>query len=221
MADGPNDNEFVFQRGFYLIELTGKKAKNLKEFLNIVREIDETSIFYHMYHSLLEHHFVIPEYFNDFAYWLEKELHEDVLAEKLANIGVYGDGGIESLRSKLVDTLEERLKVRKKIMDVPEGEEFHFVRSRYVILPTKYRARNLEEFLKCMRKIDNGTLFYHFFESRLRPKKEGVEYPDDFSAWIFDSLGLQELADRLAKIDFLGYTLDGIRKEIIKIVEGA
>lgn len=212
-------SEFVFKKGFYLVELTGKKAENLKEFLDIIKTIDNESLFYHMYHSLLEHHFIIPDYFNDFAHWLGSELHEDALAEKVASVGIYEYGDIGAIRQKLISLLEERLKVKKASNSAPEGGAFHFVKSRLVVLPTKYKAKNLKEFLRCLKKIDGGTLFYHFFVSRLRFAKAEEKYVDDFSRWAWDSLESPELADELAKLDPYGYTLNGIRDEIIKIIE--
>ncbi len=214
-------NEFVFQRGFYITELTGKRAKSLKQLLKCIQKVDNESIFYHLYHTLLQHHFAIPVYSNDFAYWLRKELHEDVLAEKFTYVGMgntceYGD--IEAVRERLVEILKERLKDgSNNNAKVPDDRAFHFVRSRAVILPTKYRAKNLEEFVECLEKIDRGTLFYHFFSSRLKFGKMKEMCVDDFSRWI-DEIGYPEIAVRIIAIDPYGYTLEGIRKEIVEII---
>lgn len=216
MPDG--QSEFVFQRGLHLVELTGKNAENLKEFLKCIRTVDTESIFYHMYHTLIQHHFVIPEYFNDFAYWLGNDLHEDVIAEKFTYVGISEYGDIVAVKKKLVEILKKRLRDRSNNnFNVPEGRAFHFVRSRVIVLPTKYKAKNLEEFVECLEKIDNDTLFYHFFSSRLKFSKKKEKCVDDFSRWI-NEIGHSEMADRITAIDLYGYTLKGIRKEIAGIV---
>ncbi len=216
----PEPSEFVFKRGFYIVELTGKKAGSLKEFLKCVQNADDESIFYHMYHTLRQHHFVIPEYFNDFAQWLGKELHEDVLAERFAYVGISEYGDIKAVRKKLVELLEERLEDKSDNKVVVSGDRtFHFVKSRVIVLPTKYRAKNLDEFVECLEKIDRDTLFYHFFSSRLKFTKKEHKYVDDFSTWIHE-IGHLEIADRIAVLHLYGYTLEGIRKEIAAIIRG-
>lgn len=219
MRNSNSNGEFVFQSGFCLVELTGKKARNLKRFHKIIEGIDEESIFYHMYHSLLEHHFAIPEYYNDFAFWIQHELKEDVLAEKFASISIYEAGDVKELRARLLSIMGEHLSGGGS-RNLPEKSAFHFVKSRWVVVPTKFRAKNLQEFKTCLEQISLGTLFYHFFESRLHSSKKEEKYVDDFSMWIFDSLGKQELADKISSLDPYGYTLKGIRKEILKLVQG-
>jgi len=220
MRNSNSNGEFVFQSGFYLIELTGKKARNLKEFQKVIEQIGDESIFYHMYHSLLEHHFAIPEYYNDFAFWLQHQLKEDVLAEKFASVSIYEAGDAKVLRSRLLDLIKEGIAKSKRSRKLPESRAFQFVMARWVVLPTRFRARNLQEFKECLERISLSTLFYHFFESRFHFTKKEEKYVDDFSIWLFDSLGEKKLADALNSLDPYGYTLEGIRKEIIKLIEG-
>jgi hypothetical protein len=218
----PPGKEFVFQQGIYLVELTGKKARNLPEFLEVIKTIDAASLFYHLYHSLLEYHFVLPEYYNNFAYWLHSVLHEEALAEKVAALHVFEYFDIEELRKELIDVIEGHLSGQEEIFAARnETQAFHFRKSISVVLPTKYSAKDLPEFLECLKKVDPGIVFYHFFESRLRLGQEKGKYKDDFSMWIADSLGLTELADRIARLDPYGYTLEGIRRELIRLIESS
>jgi septum formation topological specificity factor MinE len=219
-ATAPPGKEFVFQNGIYLVELTGKKARNLQEFLDTIKVIDPASLFYHLYHSLLEYHFVIPEYYNDFAYWLDSILQEKALAEKIAALNVFQYFDIEKLREEIIRMLEEYIHADNRFSGVKnEAHAFHFKKSITVVLPTKYSARNLREFYECINKVKAEIIFYHFFESRLRLGQEKGIYKDDFSVWIADSLGLVDLAEEIANTDPFGYTLEGIRKELVKIIE--
>lgn len=186
-----------------------------------IKTIDEKSIFYHMYHSLLRYHFVIPEYYNDFAYWLENILHEYALAEKFANIQIREYLNVEEIRKRLVELITVHLENQKSPTRVPTDgfHEFHFAKSICVVYPTKYSASNLEEFLECLRAVDIEVIFYHFFESWLRlGMVEGI-YNDDFSRWISESLGHEKLAEKIASLDPLGYTLEDLKEELIRLTE--
>jgi hypothetical protein len=214
-------SEFVFQRGFYLVELTGKKAENLKEFLKCIQTVDDESIFYHVYHTLRQHHFVIPDYSNDFAHWFRKDLHEDVLAERFTYVRISEYGDIKAVKERFIEILRNRLEDRANDSpNVPEERAFHFVRARAIALPTKYRAKNIEEFVECLEKIDRETLFYHFFSARLKFSKSREKHVDDFSRWI-NEIGHPEIADRITALNPYGYTLEGTRKEIAEIIRGA
>jgi hypothetical protein len=214
------ESEFVFQHGFCLVELAGKKASNLKEFLKCIRAIDDESIFFHIYHTLRQHHFAIPEYSNDFAHWLKKELHEDVLAERFTYIRISQYDDIKTVKQKLIDSLKKRLDERSNgTLDVPEERSFHFVRARIIALPTEHKAKNLKEFAKCLEGIERDSIFYHFFSVRLAPGNNKGRYTDDFSKWI-SKIGHPEIADGISALNPYGYTLEGLREEILKIVRG-
>jgi hypothetical protein len=213
------ESEFVFQHGFSLVELVGKKAGNLKEFLKCIQTIDDESVFYHVYHTLRQHHFAIPEYSNDFAHWLKKELNEDVLAERFTYVRISEYDDIEKVRKKLVEMLKKRLEERSNgTINVPEEHAFHFVRAKMIALPTKYKAKNLKEFAKCLEAVERDSLFYHFFSARLKPGNNG-KYSDDFSRWIV-KIGHGEIADKIAALNPYGYTLEGLRKEMLNIIRG-
>ena len=210
--------EFVFQHGFYLVELAGKKAENLKEFLKCIQTIDDESIFYHVYHTLRQHHFAIPEYSNDFAHWLKKELHEDVLAERFTYVRISQYDDIEAIREKLVEMSKKRLVDKSNsTLNVPEEKAFHFVRAKIIALPTNFMAKNLDDFVGCLERVDRGSIFHHFFSSRLKFSKKEEKYVDDFSEWIA-KIGHPEIADKISALNPYGYTLEGIRKEIIRII---
>jgi hypothetical protein len=212
--------EFVFQHGFCLVELAGKKAENVKELLKCIQAIDDESIFYHVYHTLRQHQFAIPEYSNDFAHWLKNELHEDVLAERFTYVRISQYDDIKAVKQKLIDILKKRIEDKSgTIINVPEERAFHFVRSKVIALPTNYRASTLEEFADCLEKVDRDHLFYHFFSARLKPGNNSGKYTDDFSRW-FAQIGHTEIADSIATLNPYGYTLEGLRKEILNIIRG-
>ncbi len=73
----------------------------------------------------------------------------------------------------------------------------------------------MREFVEALRKLSPGSLYFHIFESRLRLGR-GL---NDFSAWLADSLDEHELADRIARLDPYTYTLEGLRAQLIQLIE--
>ena len=56
---------FVFYTQQQLIELTGRRARNLVELLEHVRSVPGASIFYHTHYLYLTQHFVTPRFYNE------------------------------------------------------------------------------------------------------------------------------------------------------------
>jgi hypothetical protein len=76
-------------------------------------------------------------------------------------------------------------------------------------------VRNLAEFLMAMKVIDSGSIYYHFYEARVRVQ----EKVDDFSKWISEVLGKDELAMRIRSIDPFMHNVEEIRHHIAHAVE--
>lgn len=208
------NNAFVFYKSTYQNELTGKTAKNLREFVDSIKKIDDTSLFYHLYSSLLSHHFTPPEYPNDFAYWTADALQEFDLAERLSSLDLGKTTEIGLLRRKIVDIIEKHIESDGS-RNVHEGYEFHFLKRVVVILPTKYTAKNLEEFVDVLKIIDTKSIFYHLFVSKLLLKRR----VNDFSVWL-EQNGNKKAAEAISKIDSYDYEdLNDVRKKIINTLE--
>ncbi len=206
---------FRFYSRLHLKELTGLKARNLTELVNILKEVPGSVVYYHTHHFLEEYQYLIPEPANDFALWTTDELGNEVLGEKLASIDTFDFPTIAALRARIIGVIEEYLTTSPDDRPVSEGREFHFIRSISFILPTPYIVRDLREFVEVLRRISIDSLSYHIFEARLRLKK-GV---NDFSIWIDDCLGDKDLADKLAFLDPYNYTLENLRSTIIQLIE--
>ena len=78
------------------------------------------------------------------------------------------------------------------------------------------RTRNLAEFLVAIEHIDAGSIYYHFYDSRVR-LGEGVI--DDFSRWIEHTLGRKNLAVKIRAIDPFMHSIESIREHIREILE--
>lgn len=206
---------FRFQSRTYIKELTGIKAKNLDELINILRKVPDSVIYYHTHHFLEEHHYLIPEPSNDFAIWVKDVLGDEILGERLESINPFEFSSLSAFRERIIATIEEYITRRYNPREAMPGREFNFVKSVSVIIPTPYVAGDLREFVEALRKISLGSLYFHVFESRLRLGR-GL---NDFSIWLEESLNEPELGEEIARLDPYTYTLEGLRSAFIQLIE--
>lgn len=208
---------FRFYTRLHLTELTGLKASNLNQLLNLLKKVSGSSIYHHTHRFLQQHQYLSPEPPNDFAYWVTEMLGEDELGERLASIDTIQFPSIRSLREKIIKTIEDYLQKNPSAKQKfsRENQEFHFIKSVSFILPTPYVANDLKEFLEILKKVTIDSIYFHIFESRLRLEKG----ENDFSNWIENSIGNKHLADKISKLDPYTRTLEDLRNTLIKIVE--
>ena len=208
---------FQFYSRLHLAELTGLKAANLAELLELIKTVPGSCIYHHTHRFLEQHLDLSPEPPNDFAYWVTEELGDMDLGEKLSSIDTIQFPTIRSLREKIVATIEDHLKETPSAQArfVEKPHEFHFLKSKSFIFPTHYIANDRKEFADILKIISVNSIYFHIFEARLRLEKSS----NDFSAWIADSVGNPDLARKIAGLDPYTYTMNDLRRKIIKIVE--
>ncbi len=208
---------FRFYTRLHLSELTGLRASNLSQLLELIRKVPGSCIYHHTHRFLQQHQYLSPEPPNDFSYWVIDVLGEDELGERLVSIDTMQFSTIRSLREKIAVTIEEYLESSPlaKLKFARPGEEFHFIKSVSFILPTNYTADNLHEFASVLKKITMDSIYFHIFEARLRLEKQA----NDFSNWIESSLDNKRLADKISALDPYTRTLEDLREALIRIVE--
>jgi len=208
-------NPFQFSTQANLVELTGLKAHDLKELVMILKTIPGSAMYYHTHHFLKQHQFLSPEPTNDFAYWVSQVLQEDKLGEQLAAIDTVSFSSITSLGDRILSVIENYLEKNQSNRTAPDGEEFHFMKSQSFVLPTPYWASDLSEFLEAIKKISIHSLYHHMFEARLRLGRS----TNDFSLWLEKELEEPALAKSISRMDPYTQTLDGLRQQIIAMIE--
>lgn len=208
---------FCFNTRLHLSELTGLRAANLEQLLNLIKEVSGSSIYHHTHRFLQQHQFLSPEPPNDFAYWVTEILGENELGERLASIDTMQFSRIHDLRESIAKTIEDYLNENpsSRLRFARLGEEFHFIKSVSFVIPTKYVACDLADFIEILRKITMDSIYFHIFEARLRLERK----TNDFSNWIETSLEDKELADELTALDPYTRTLEDLRNAIIAMVE--
>lgn len=212
---------FIFCTERRLVALTGLRATNLPELLSILRDVPGSSIFYHTHHMYLSHHFERSQFTNDFALWVGEALQEDALSEKLAALDLLSFTSIRSVREAIIAVVEDHLNglpARQSAFPrlCPAGDEFHFCRSMSFVMSTGSVARSVPEFFDLLPHVSNVSLFFHFFEARLRLGRP----TNDFSVWLA-SAGLTELAATIYGLNPYDSTLDEFRQRLVALPHAA
>jgi hypothetical protein len=205
---------FEFKQCITILKATGEKARNLRELRDGISDVSDESMFHHMYQYFLKEQRVL-EYTNDFAEWAGETLKENVLSEQLSNIDPYSFKSIVDLRDEIVRVIDAYLKTFPKTRAVLSGDEFYFNEGITLVSPVGIQVKNLAEFLIAIRYVELESIYYHFYEARIRPPEE----VDDFSNWFGDALNKKGLADRLRSIDPFMHSLEAARRHIIELVE--
>jgi hypothetical protein len=206
---------FQFCSSASLEKLTGRKAHNLDELLELVKVCSSSSIFYHTFAAFRKLREVQTPYTNDFAVWIMRHLSEEALAEKLLAIDIAEYNTIESLRSRIVEVLEDHRSENPSLFEKNAAEPFYlYSLVRFVYLTDKF-AYNLSSFRQMLDTISTDSIYYHFIESRLQTQLQ----TDDFSSWMEENPDYKELAANIRKIDMNIHTLEELRVKIGETID--
>jgi len=204
---------FEFKQCTNIIKSTGHKACNIGELREGISVVSEACIFHHGYQYFLKG--PLLEYTNDFAHWAGEALEERALAERLSNIDPYTFRTVDELRAELLREIDEYLEEFPEPRCAMPGDEFFFGETVTYTFPVGVRARNLAEFLVAIKYIDPASIYYHFYQARVR-LGGGV---DDFSRWFDEVLEKPELSEKVRAIDLFMHTVEGIRDRLAMVVE--
>jgi Family of unknown function (DUF5752) len=214
-ADQTAQNPFWFRECFLMPMPIGRKAVNLRELLEAVREVEESVLFYHLLQSRLIQSQPEVEYPNDFAVWAASALQDSRLAEKLSSFDPFEYQNLAQIRQAMVDLMEEYLWDLPNVPWARPGLEFHFCEASTVVMRSEISAENLGQFCRALNDVGLDSIYFHFFEARWRL---GVQEADDFSYWIDSNFDLPQLVADIRSIDVYFYTLPEIRTTILKLI---
>ena len=99
------DKAFHFIESISFILPTPYVAKDLKDFVDILKKITVDSIYFHIFEARLR----LDMETNDFSFWLGTSLMEEELAGKITSLDPY-TYTMQALREKLIELTEERLR---------------------------------------------------------------------------------------------------------------
>lgn len=97
--------EFQFIKTVSFVFPTPYVAHNLREFIDILKKVSISSIYFHIFEARLR----LEKYTNDFSHWIDTSLKDAELAQKISRLDPY-NFTLERLRAILIEMLEEKLK---------------------------------------------------------------------------------------------------------------
>ncbi len=206
---------FKFYTRLTLPQLTGIYALNLKELLVGIKNADDSIIYYHTHHYLIQHHYVVPDAPNDFAHWIIHTLGEKLLGEEISSIDIFDYNSMSDYKLELIKRLSNFISKDTKTRKVETNERFNFMKAATFVMSTGKEAYTLKDFRDILKNITIFSLYYHYFEAHFRLASK----LDDFSMWIGNELKLPDLALKIQKLDPYSITMDRLREEIIRYVE--
>lgn len=107
-----------------------------------------------------------------------------------------------------------------EISDPERVEPFVVKDCTLTALATGEEAQTLREFRERMKRIPEGSLYYHFWGHLLGPLAEEREFNNDFAEWAAFQVGDRVLAERLALVDPADYAdTELLKDEILELVE--
>jgi len=173
------------------------------------------SIYFHTHSYFLRHSYVERVYPNDIAQWVAMEVRDHVLGERLSVIDPFEFTQLDALRGELISVIDDHLSKTPIVPRVIFGEPFYFNTSLIFEVPTRMEVRTLREFRNALSEVEVSAIYFHVFEARHRLRHED----SDFSAWIQQSLGMPELADKLRTINpYLG-SLERVRSALLTVCD--
>src|SRR5262245_766898 len=213
----PGEGPFCFTACMELKEYIGLRAENERQLAQLIDEVPLDSIYYHTHGFLLRHRLVSGPYPNDFATWVDVQVRDRVLGERLAMVDPADFSSLQTLREELVSVVDEHLRRIAIVPQVVSGEPFEFIQSRVVEIPTGVEVKTLQELRAALLDVDQSALYFHLVESRLRLGRGR----NDFATWLERGLGLPELAARVQAVNPYAGSLEQARTRLIAILDEA
>jgi hypothetical protein len=194
---------------------TGRRAQNLKELRDELEAADPASIYFHFWGGLLRPIFDDPRYNNGFARWVDRELHNQALAERLSVIDPVDYADTHKLAEQLVDVIEDELDRSDFLPWTTRESRFHFVRSQIVVFDTHRIVERPSGLPDAVAAMAPTSIFYHFVDARRRTPNS----VDDFTTWLtdWDRDGFEDLCRTLAGVDPFFRSLVETREELVQV----
>jgi hypothetical protein len=188
-------------------------ARDLRDRIALCRP---SVIYHHFCETLLSPTFDYPDFRNDFAVWVKRQLEDNILAERLAMIDPYRYGSIEDLRADTLDIIDERVCELQAFATVDPGHEFYFQDAITMVFETGHVMHEPGQMQAIIPRLTSSSIYYHFLEARRRTPGA----TDDFSLWM-ENFGepWEPFVSALRSIDFIFYSLAELKQELIYVLQ--
>ncbi|BBD72378.1 hypothetical protein HS1genome_0767 [Sulfodiicoccus acidiphilus] len=206
--------ELELYGAYYPPIYTGVKALDVEGLLRGLERVDGLSVFYHVFHPIFSSHIIPDDVHNDFAFWIRDELGDSTLAHLVSDVPGEEPRTVEDVRRDLIKILSgasEELRQRKA------KRPFSFLTCVPVVYPIDVKLSTLGQLLDQVAMMPARALVYHFVFRRVM----GYSKTNDFSQWLTENFGLDEVSIKLSKIDPQTYTdEERMREDVLNVLRG-
>jgi len=191
-------------------------ALNIRELRERIAVCPIECLYHHFCETVIRPTFDNPEFRNDFSIWATLNLGDRKLAEQLGILNPYDFSGLEELRAKIIEVLDERLSELTFLPSAKLGDEFHFMQAVTVVFDTGKEINSPQELIGHIPLMSESSLYYHFVEAHRRT----LGSTDDFTVYLQDFDGeYKNLIQAFGKIDFYFLNLHELRLALKEAIE--
>jgi hypothetical protein len=205
---------FQFFTVAHVTRIGDQKANTVRELVMGVARCSDESIYHHMVEALGSEEDLAGRASNDFAKWAHGPANCGGLAELLGALDERYYASIEEMRNDLQTTVRDYIAAYPECADELASSPFCFCEGLELNVPLNLTASTLKELGTSIESMSNESFYLHFVASEARLDQQS----NDFSIWLSENLGLDELARKIDEIDLTECTLEEAKQKVLKLI---
>ncbi len=205
---------FQFFTVAHVTRIGDQKANTVRELVMGVARCSDESIYHHMVEALGSEEDLAGRASNDFAKWAHGPANCGGLAELLGALDERYYASIEEMRNDLQTTVRDYIAAYPECADELASSPFCFCEGLELNVPLNLTASTLKELGTSIESMSNESFYLHFVASEARLDQQS----NDFSIWLSENLGLDELARKIDEIDLTECTLEEAKQKVLQLI---
>ncbi len=205
---------FQFFTVAHVTRIGDQKANTVRELVMGVERCSDESIYHHMVEALGSEEDLAGRASNDFAKWAHGPANCEGLAELLGALDERYYASIEEMRNDLQTTVRDYIAAYPECADELASSPFCFCEGLELNVPLNLTASTLKELGTSIESMSNESFYLHFVASEARLGQQS----NDFSIWLSENLGLNELARKIDEIDLTESTLEEAKQKVLQLI---
>ena len=205
---------FQFFTVAHVTRIGDQKANTVRELVMGVERCSDESIYHHMVEALGSEEDLAGRASNDFAKWAHGPANCEGLAELLGALDERYYASIEEMRNDLQTTVRDYIAAYPECADELASGPFCFCEGLELNVPLNLTASTLKELATSIESMSNESFYLHFVASEARLDQQS----NDFSIWLSENLGLNELARKIDEIDLTESTLEEAKQKVLQLI---
>jgi hypothetical protein len=206
---------FQFFTVAHVTRIGDQKADTVRNLVTGIERCSDESIYHHMVEALGSEEELAGRASNDFAKWAYGPANCGGLAELLTSLDERYYTSIEEMRNDLRTTLSDYIAAYPECADEVASSPFCFCEGLELNVPLNQTATTLKELARNIEEMSNESFYLHFVATEARLDEQ---QSNDFSIWLSENLGLDELALKINEIDLTENTLAEAKEKVLQLI---